>query len=58
MDEILKSLIEGCKEEGLSLAQALSFLPAAIIAEGQRSPESGLLSEPMDALLKKVKDLW
>ncbi len=53
--DALKELVEGCKEEGMSFAQTLAFLPAAILAEGQRSPDSGLLNEPIQDLLKQAK---
>jgi hypothetical protein len=58
MEAALKDLIDGCKEEKMTLEEALAFLPSAILAAGQRSPQSGLLTESMDVLLEKVKEFW
>jgi hypothetical protein len=58
MDEILKDLVEGCKEEGMSVEEMKRFLPSAILAAAQRSPESGLMAEPMDALIEKAEQIY
>lgn len=56
--DVLKDLVDGCKEERMTIAQMRNFLPAAIVAAGQSNPESGLLTKPMDELLQEAERLF
>lgn len=56
--DVLKELVEGCKEEKMTAEEMLKFLPTAIIAAGQSDPSSGLLSKPLDEILREAEKLF